>query len=302
MHTYDMYKVISVGRLIPIYLYFSILMMAVLVVPSSAIGQEKLTAEDVVNKHLESLGEVSVRDPARSRTAKGSSLMTLKTGGSGQASGPAIMKSKDGSMVIDATFDSPDYPYELITFDGKQLTVKQFRPGARSPLGEFFLAFDEIFKEGLVGGALTSSWSMLHVTERRPKLKLEKMDKIDGRPVHRIKYEPRKGSDLRITLYFDVEDFRHVRTEYERSVAAQSARIGSPSPTGSSSAQQETRFRVVENYSDFVTAAGLTLPKTYAIEYSIFSRSPVVIEWVFNFDEFAFNQPFQAADIKADKK
>ena len=228
--------------------------------------------------------------------------MALKTGGSGQASGPVLIISKGDSLVIDANFESPDYPFEQIVFDGKQLSVKQFRPGARSPLGEFFMAFDGIFKEGLVGGALTSSWSMLHLAERRPKLKLEKMDNIDGRPVYKIKYDPRKSSDLRITLYFDAENFNHIRTEYERSVAAQSARIGSPSPTGSATAQQETRFKVVENYSGFVTAAGMTLPKTYSIEYSFFSRNPVVIEWVFNFAEFAFNQPFEVADFKASKK
>lgn len=263
-------------------------------------AQERISADDIVSKHLEALGGASQRDPSRSRTIRGNSIMTLKTGGSGQASGPAAMMSHIEAVFLDAKFASPDYPFEQIMFDGRKLGVKQFRPGARSPLGEFFLAYDEVFKEGLVGGTLSSNWAMLHVAKRRPKLKVEKTAQIDGRDAYKVRFDPRRNSDLQISLYFDAETFRHIRTEYERSVAAQSARIGATNTQ--SSAQQETRFRVVESFSDFVSAAGMSLPKTYTVEYSIFSRSPILIEWAFNWSEFSFNETLDFQSLFSDKK
>lgn len=262
-----------------------------------AAAQDKMNPEEIAAKHLESIGSVESRLPERSRIASGVSLMTLKTGGSGQAGGSAVIASKDDNIIINSDFESPEYPFERMSYDGKKLVVRQFKPGGRSPIGEFFLSYDEIFKEGLIGGALSSAWAFLHLDERKPKLKYEGTDKIDGKQVYKLKYQPRKSSDLKIRLYFDAETFRHVRTEYERTVAAQMG-----AAPGTSISQRETRFKVVENFANFATIGGLTLPQKYTIEYSLFSRnSPLEIEWVFDLSKFEFNQPVNIEEFREEK-
>lgn len=264
---------------------------------SEIAAQEKMNPEEIVSKHLESIGSVEHRAPGRSRTISGTSLMSLRTGGVGQASGPILIASKDNTMLINATFESPDYPFERISYDGNKLVVAQFRPGSRSPLGEFFLSYNEIFKEGIFGGTLSAGWAMLHLEERKPKLKYDGSDKIAERKVYKVRFEPRKGSDLKIKLFFDAETFRHIRTEYERDIASQMGANPRDSRT-----QRETRIKVVENFSDFVRAAGLTLPQKYTIEYTVSARnSPLVIEWTFDLKKFAFNQPVNVAEFQNEK-
>lgn len=253
----------------------------------NAAAQEKMKPDEIVAKHLEAIGSAEARAPGRSRIASGNSVIALRTGGSGQAGGGASIASKDNAIWINAEFEAPDYPFERMSYDGKKLVVRQYKPGARSPIGEFFLTFDEVFEEGLAGGALSSAWALLRLEERRAKLKYDGTDKIDGKPVYRLKYQPRKSSDLKIKLYFDAESFRHVRTEYERTIAAQMG-----AAPGTSVSQRETHFKLTEDYADFATVGGLTLPKKYKISYSYSSRSnPIEIDWTFDFSKFEFNQP-----------
>lgn len=273
---------------------FAFAFLSTIIFTPSIAAQEKMKPEDIAAKHLEAIGAAESRAPDRSRIVSGSSMMTLRTGGSGQAGGPALIASKDDMIVINASFESPEYPYEKMSFDGKNLLVRQYKPGARSPLGEFFLSYDEIFKEGLIGGSLSASWALLHLDERKAKLKYDGTDKIDGRPVYKLKYVPRKNSDLRIKLYFDAENFRHLRTVYERSIAAQMG-----AAPGQSISQRETRYTVTESFSDFANVSGLTLPKKYTIEYSVFTRNnPIEIEWAFDLSKFQFNQPIDVEEFR----
>ena len=265
---------------------------------SPVSAQEKMKPEDVITKHLEAVGSADARAMSRSRIVSGSSLMSLRTGGRGQADGPALIASKNDSFLINASFESPEYPFEKISYDGSKLVVEQFGPGARSPIGEFFLTYEEIFKEGLIGGALSSAWSLLDVETRKAKIKYDGTDKVDGKNVYKLKYQPRKSSDLKIKLYFDAENFRHIRTEYERTIAAQMG-----DRPMSSGAQRETRYKVTENFSDFIPVGGLTIPKKYSIEYSRFSgNTPVEIDWEFSFSKFEFNQPVNIEEFRSKKK
>jgi hypothetical protein len=260
-------------------------------------AQEKLKPEEVVAKHLDALGSAENRAPARSRILAGSSVVALKTGGSGQAEGPATISSQNDTTFVDANFEAPDFPYERISFDGKKVDVRQYKPGSRSPIGDFILSNDEIIKEGMFGGVLSSNWALLHTDARKPKLRYEGTQTLDGKTVHTVRYQPRRSSDLKVKMFFDAETFHHVRTEYEQSIAAQMS-TGPMRP----GAQQETRFKIIETFSDFAESGGLTLPKKYNVEYSVFSgKLPLLIEWTFNFSRFAFNQPLELDNFKSGK-
>jgi hypothetical protein len=174
--------------------------------------------------------------------------------------------------------------------------VKPLRPGLRSPLGQFFLSHDVLFSEGLVGGTLSASWPLLTVAERKPKIEYSGLKKIDGKQAHELRYKPRKGSDLSIRLFFDAETFQHVRSEYDRTVVAT---MGS-APADSVS-QRETRYKVVERFSDFRKEGSVTLPHSYRFELIIQSTSGnmnVIAETQLN--KFSFNQTMATTDFVVD--
>jgi hypothetical protein len=104
--------------------------------------------------------------------------------------------------------------------------------------------------------------------------------------VYQLKCYP-SGSDLKITLSFDAETFHHVRTEYERSVIAQMG--GTPETSAN---QSETRYKLVEDFSDFKKEGGLTLPHAYKIQLEITtgSRGAVKAQWEMTLSQFQFNQ------------
>jgi hypothetical protein len=176
------------------------------------------------------------------------------------------------------------------------VSARAIRPNMRSPLSNFFLSHDTIFKEGLIGGVLSTAWPLLHLEERRAKLSYTGAGEVSGRPAHKLRYAPRKGSDLKVTLFFDAETFRHVRTEYERTVPAP---IGAT--PGQSASQRETRYRLVEDFSDFKTEGGLTLPRAYTVGFTVFSTgTPIEVVWKFNLTRVGLDQPIDPRVFVAD--
>lgn len=257
---------------------------------------DKIKPEEIVAKHLEAIGSAQVRDPIHSRIVSGNSVMNIKTGGRGTSSGPALLASHKEKVLLKAEFASAGYPFERFAFDGKKLHAKQYAPGVRSPLAEFFLSHTTPFSEGLIGGTLSSAWPLLDLSARNPKLQYSGTEKVDGRLAHKLKYAPRQGSELKITLFFEAETFQHVRTEYERVIAAPMG--GTP---GESASQRETRYKVVEDFKDYRTEGGLTLPHTYTIQYSVFRlNGPLALEWSFNLEKFTFGFPIEAKEFLAD--
>jgi len=257
---------------------------------------DKVTPEELVAKHIEAIGTAEARKSNRSRIVAGSSLMNLKTGGRGNISGPALLASQKEKVLLKAEFTSPGYPFEKLGFDGRKLHAKQYSPGVRSPLAEFFLSHDTVFSEGLIGGTLSSAWPLLDLAGRGPKLQYGGTEKIDGRQAHKLRYLPRGGGDVKITIFIDAENYQHLRTDYERVIAAPMG--GSP---GASASMREMRYTLVEDFRDFRVEGGLTLPHTYTIQYTV-SRlnQPLALDWTFNFTRFTFDYPIEEKQFLAD--
>ncbi len=115
---------------------------------------------------------------------------------------------------------SNDYPQDRFGYDGKDVNVGYARPGTRSLLASFIYSYKELLKEGLLGGSLTSSWALTNTANKNPKVSYEGTKKIDGKDTLVLSYSPKKGSDLNIKMYFDKENFHHLRTEYNRVFAS----------------------------------------------------------------------------------
>lgn len=271
-------------------------LVAALLAPLSSAA-DRVSAEDLTARHLESIGTAEALAAAKSRIILGTARFTFRSGGSGMAEGSAVLASDGPKSLLSMHFGAPDYPFDVMGYNGKDFKVKDIRPGVRSLLGEVLLRNGELFREGIVGGVLSSGWAMANLAERNPKLEYAGTDKVNGAEAHKVRYLPRKGSDFKITLFFDAGNFRHVRTQYDRTVAA-------PMSTRESSAQRrETIIKIVEDFSDFRAEGGLTLPHSYKITYSAYGQNNgVTQEWQFTLSKYTFNEPIdkKAFDLVAE--
>jgi hypothetical protein len=262
-------------------------------------ADNKLSPAELIAKHLDAIGSAEARAKVHAMQLRGTSMVIAKLGGAGQVDGSVVMVSQGNQNLINMTFDAADYPQELLKYDGKTFTTSQIRPGVRTSLEVFFMTNDILFKEGLIGGTLSSAWPLLDLQQKNPKLEYAGLKKIAGKQLHALKYTPRKGSDLKITLFFDAESFQHVRTEYEETIyATEQRRIGGgggrlPGATDQRSANAQ--IHATEEFSDFRPESGLTLPHNYKFELSIQSEvRPALVDWEIKLTEFTFNQTLDA--------
>ena len=282
----------------PTKLLFLFVMAGVGMSALQAKPDNKLTPADVVARHLESIGSAEARARVHSMMLKGNCLLTVRQGGNGQVDGHVLMASQGNQNLINMVFDSAAYPGDSVKFDGKKVTASQFKPGSRTNLANFFVTNEVIVKEGLVGGTLSASWPLLDLQQKNPKLEYAGLKKIGGKQLHALKYTPRKGSDLKITLFFDSETFQHVRTEYQQTIySTEQRRIGGGGgtlPPAEDPRSSNARIEAYEEFSDFKLESGLNLPHTYKFELSIQSETrPALVDWIFTLTNFTFNEPLE---------
>lgn len=279
-------------------------LICTLVVVALTVGagaSEKLTPADVAAKHIEAIGSAEARARVKGTRIKGTVELIVKAGGAGTSAGTVTMASYRSQNMVTMNFNAGE-PVTSFRFDGNKTTVTQFRPGRHTALEHFFAENEEIVGEGLVGGALSESWPFLNLQEKNPKLEYAGTKKIDNRQVHAIKYRPRKGSELNITLFFDAETFQHLRTEYEKTVysTTQTRIPGGPGrlPSAGEARSAPQRLTVYEAFSDFRNEGGLNLPHLYKFQLEVQSdRRPLLINWTFILTDFTFNAPVDPSEF-----
>ena len=263
-------------------LLFALLLCAPMPSKVHAAG-DKISLEELTAKHLASVGTPEARNAVKSYVIQGTSTSVVRIGGSGTSQGRAVMASEGEMSLIGIIFGSgQEYNSERMAFDGKKFTLGQLQPGTRTNLGGFLLIHEVILREGLLGGILSTAWPLYHLDERQPKLKIVGTKNINGRQAYVVDYEPRKGSNLDIRLYFDAETFHHIRTEYEHDYP--------PPPVttpGEGAHQKETRLKLLEDFSDFKTESGLTLPHTYKLHLAFDTPNrPLLQDWTLSLSQF----------------
>lgn len=262
----------------------------------AGFAPEKMKPEEVVEKHLQSLGAPEALDLARSRVITGTAKVTLRAGGRGQLSGSAKLVSQGPKSLLDMTFGSLDYPNEKIGFDGNTLTVSQVKPGVRTIFGRYLLTNEELFKEGLLGGALSTAWPLLDLSKRKLKIQYDGIKTVDSQQVHQLKCRAR-NSDIGINLHFDPETYQHVGTQYRQTL---NPSVASNKP-GQSVEKDDTRISITERFTDFRVEGGLNLPHRYQIKLEIIaSQTSIFYEWSIELTKFAFGEPIGANEFNAD--
>ncbi|MCY7346314.1 MAG: hypothetical protein LH614_08865 [Pyrinomonadaceae bacterium] len=262
-----------------------------------------MKVEDVLAKHLDSIGTKEKRAEIKNQTMFFNVQFIIKNSAS-VGNGKAILFSEGNKNLWGVNLNSNDYPTDKFSYDGKNAKIGYIRPGFRSILGGFIVSYNELLEDGLLGGTLASSWTLLNADVKKSKISFEGTKEIDGNETFVLSYLPKGGSDLNIKMYFDKQNYRHVRTDYNRIIAARQGQT-----VDGSAGQGEDRYRLTEDFSNFQNMGGLTLPGTYRLFYSHTSTAALrlaqnsnrEIEYKFNLTNFSYNQRVEqnAFDIDA---
>src|SRR5262245_2780313 len=259
----------------------------------------KLSPGEVISKHLESIGTPDARAKVHGTRIRGACTLVVKEGGNGQAQGRVLLSSEGNMNLLKMIFESEENP-TWFKFDGSKASVSQFRPGRRNSLENFFASYEVIVKEGLLGGTLSEAWPLLKLEGKNPKLENAGLKQIGGKDLLALKYTPRKGSDLKITIFFEPDTFRHVRTEYSQTIYPSDQQripvLAGRLPQDTNQRASNAHINAVEEFSDFKEEQGLHLPHSYKFQLSIQSDiRPALIDWTIDLSDFFFSAPFDAA-------
>lgn len=268
-------------------------------VSGATVSADKMDPQEVVAKHLASVGTPEALAEAKSRIVVGTVDAKFRlTSARVEVSGPAEIASDGNKVLLAMAFTNVNnYPHEKAAFDGQKVTVGILPSGGRSKLADFLISQELVVRQGLLGGTLSSAWPLYNLDTKTVKLSYAGTDKINNRPAHKIKYSLRNEGNLRTTLYFDAETFQHVRSQYEYSVPASSVSVATQS-----AGQRESRFKLVEDFSDFQPTGKLTLPHKYHLDLLMETQDRTqTMEWDLTLSQFSFNQPIAPEEFNVGK-
>jgi len=260
--------------------------------------EPKLNIEELVAKHLDSIGTPEARAAVKTRTTSGTAQVNFIMPKPGRLPGVGGILS-DGKMMQIALQFGQDAG-ERFVFDGNRVDVGRLQLRVHTSLADFIYHYNVMLKEGLMGGTLTTAWPFLDLAGRQPKLDYSGLKKVDGKQLHEVKYRPKKDAgDVQIALYFDPETFRHVYSEYRLVVRAMSrqGKDENGKPLADFSAQDDSFYKIQEWFDEFGTVDSLNLPHTYKIAFS--RRGPsqaIIFEYQLGLSQILHNQ---AIDQKA---
>jgi len=255
---------------------------------------EKLKPEEVVAKHLQSIGPAEKRNAIKTRVTAGPVQVVLRQGGYANTTGKGNILSDGKSVRLAFSFPSIDYRGEQMAFDGNKVTVMQISPGNYSPLAGFIYEDNYPLKEGLLMGVLSTGWVLQDVAARQPKLEYNGLKKVGGRQVHELKYLPKNSkATMTTTLYFEAETFRHVETQFK--MERPPARI-----VNITDSAELVHYEIVEKFDQFKEVDGLTLPHSYYLEFSVNAPTGASLTtFTHTIEQIVHNSPVERAVFTA---
>jgi hypothetical protein len=264
---------------------------------SGSFAQEKkITVEELIAAHIKSIGNPGALKRIHSRWMSGSAAAKFVQGAAGDlGSGSFVIASENDKVGIRMIFGAINYPGEYFAYDGKDVTVGHINPGERSLLGDFIFRFNEIIREGLLGGTLSTAWPLLNIKAKSATLAYSK-GKVNGQPVHVIEYHLQKASDVTIKLFFGWDDCRHIRTEY-------AVRHTSRPTNNIMASPADAIYSLIEKFDDFETVGNITIPHSYTMEFSAEGQGlSFVADWAMNVGlEIANNKKIELDFFKMEK-
>lgn len=249
---------------------------------------QKLTAEEIIQKHLDAVGSKDDRAKITNQAYLGTFKFTLPLQKDLIYVGTTALAGESTKRLFNLNFNkenNSDFVAERFLFNDKDVKIAKARFNQYSALGDFLLRNEIIMKENLLGGAMFNTWAINNLENTKAKVKADGKKKINGNEAYILEYSPKKGSGLSIKLFFDVTTFHHVRTEYKRELGAQ---IGSSPET--SARQSETKETLTEDFSDYKMEQIFNLPHQYKITYAITGSSSKEFRYEFLLTKVYFNE------------
>ncbi|HTC56771.1 MAG TPA: hypothetical protein VK706_10200 [Candidatus Sulfotelmatobacter sp.] len=242
--------------------YFAVL--CILLVPLSAAMAADAKAEDIVAKHLDSIGTAEARASIKSLGVQGSLRFKVMAGGAGETSGSWQRLSEERKSKFVMKFGDSKWWGEQFVFDGDKPSIAAATPSHQwSAIGAFVVSQDSIIREGLLGGELGTAWALQNIDDHRVRLDYIGRKKVDGRELDGIGYVSKGNGDMTVKLYFEPETHHHIMTVYS---VARAATIVHNAIANAQ--QQEVHYTLEERFSDFQTGNGITLPRHYDLRFS----------------------------------
>lgn len=230
----------------------------------SAFGED-LKPEEILKRHLDSLGPSDARAAAKSRVVQGSLKFRIQVGGGSEVTGTwGLVSEQNRSRWVLRFATGGDWRGEQFVFDGnKTQFVSATSSHTRSVFAQFVSSQDFIIKEGLLGGVLTTGWALENLEQNRAKLQYIGRRRVDGHDLIGLQYFSKGTKDVQVKLYFEPETYRHVMTVYSLEIAPNMGHAITESVY-----QHENRYTIEERFSDFQNANGLMLPGSYRLQYT----------------------------------
>ena len=269
-----------------------------LVLAATVKAQEKLTAEDILQRHLDSVGTAAIRSAARSRVVEASASDRILLGANpAPYDGKAVIVSEGNKLQMLLKINAPQYTGERFKRYGDRTSIEATNVNqTRSELGTLLESDDSPIREGLIGGVLTTGWPLFDMGAHKGKVQYQGLKKIDGTDLQVVVCHPSKINGFEITLYFDPQTLRHVRTVYLQDKAtgiATSPFVDTVAPLSRRNPERlngpdarsarlgPTRWKIEEQFGNFKTMDGMTLPEHYNLRFQQQSPSGSTntIEW-----------------------
>jgi hypothetical protein len=253
--------------------------------------------EEIVAKHLDSIGAPDARAAITSRAAQGTLRFKILVGGSGEAVGSWGRVSDHRKSNFVMRFGNGNWRGEQFITDGeKTFFAAATASHERSDFGKFAGGQDFIVKEGLLGGVLSTGWALQNFDPHRVRLVYDGLKKIDGHELHCLEYFSKSGHDMTVKLYFEPDTYRHVKTVYSVLTVPSGIQNG----IVNSAHVQDIRYTIEENFSDFQTANGITLPHHYNLQYSeeLQNGTTRVYDWDMTADKISDNVGLDAKNFE----
>jgi hypothetical protein len=251
------------------------------------VTAQKMKPEEVIGKHLESIGTAEAIAAVKTRLFQGNSQARVINSSIDTAiKGKGYVVSSGEKMVVQMNFEAAnnaDYAREHIGYDGGKINAPFVSAASRSQLGSFVFTNKEIVKYGILGGTLVANWALLDAKNNFGKIEYIGKDKIGEVETHVLRCSPRGGSGLTIKLFFDAQNFRHLRTTYYQETSP-------PVTTSDEGRLSSTHYKLIEDFSGYRQISGLNLPTTYKLDYTL--ETPRIVrqyEWKIFLSRFEFN-------------
>ena len=221
--------------------------------------------EDLVAKHLDSIGTADARAAVKSMAVQGGLRFKVLVGGFGNSAGSWGRASEQGKSNFVMRFNTDNWRGEQFIFDGaKTYFSTATQDHQYSSFAKLVSGHDFILRDGLLGGELSTAWALQNLEQTHAKLHTLGIRKVNGHEVEGLQYFPRSGGDMTVKIYFDVTTHQHVMTVY----SVETVPHNTLNCINDSAGQQQLRYTIEERFGEFQTDNGITLPHHYDLQYT----------------------------------